>query len=162
MGYLSEKYSYVNGLVDGLGLDKDKKETKVINAMLELLDDMAITIEELEESRDETDELLDEIDNDLAELEETVYEDDSYTYDKDDDQETLTFGEVECPECGALINLDANLFDASGDQFTCPSCGEDIDVEWDYDEDDEMSCGCGCGEGHFSDDDDSDSDMSEE
>ena len=47
MGYLSERYNYPKGLADGLELNKDSKEGKVIIAMLELLDDMVLTIEDL-------------------------------------------------------------------------------------------------------------------
>ena len=37
----SERASYIRGLMDGLELDPAAKETKVFNAMVELLDDPA-------------------------------------------------------------------------------------------------------------------------
>jgi len=133
MGYLSERYHYVKGLVDGLDLGNDTKEAKIINAILELLDDMVISIEELEESRDEMNEMLDEIDEDLADLEDAVY-------GSEEDEEAIDFGEAECPECGALINIDSSLFTEDGDKIICPSCNKEIDVEWDYEDEDEC-CG---------------------
>lgn len=140
MGFLSERYNYLKGLADGLELNKDSKEGKVIIAMLELLDDMVLTIEDLEDSRDEINEMLDEIDEDLANLEDAVY-------GEEDDSDSVDFGEAECPECGALINLDYSLFSEDGDKITCPSCNKEIDVEWDYYCDDE----CGCDESDVSD-----------
>ena len=36
-----EKVSYIRGLAEGLELDGSKKEVKVLNAVIDLLDDMA-------------------------------------------------------------------------------------------------------------------------
>lgn len=38
---LTEKTAYIKGLVEGLELNADEKEVKVINAIIGLLDDMA-------------------------------------------------------------------------------------------------------------------------
>ena len=38
---LTEKISYIRGLCDGLELDESKPEVKVLNAIVDLLDDMA-------------------------------------------------------------------------------------------------------------------------
>ena len=59
MGYLSERISYIRGLADGLELGEESKEAKVISAMIELLDDMAFSVEELEEQQDLINEDLD-------------------------------------------------------------------------------------------------------
>ena len=47
---LTEKTAYIKGLVEGLELNADEKEVKVINAIIGLLDDMALTVSDLEES----------------------------------------------------------------------------------------------------------------
>ena len=44
---ITEKVAYVRGLMEGLDLDADKKEVKVLNAVIELMDDMAATVSEL-------------------------------------------------------------------------------------------------------------------
>ena len=41
----SERASYIRGLMDGLELDPAAKETKVFNAMVELLDDLCLSME---------------------------------------------------------------------------------------------------------------------
>lgn len=137
----SERASYIRGLMEGLELDPKAKETKVLNAMLELLDDLCISVEELEDGFEELSEEMDEIDEDLGSLEEEYYglDDDMSCHCHDgDDFEDACF-EVTCPSCGDTIELnDAMLEEGS---ITCPNCGETL--EFDFDDDDE-DCGCGC------------------
>lgn len=45
-----ERVAYIRGLAEGLELDTDKKEVKVLDAMLTLLEDMALSISDLEEA----------------------------------------------------------------------------------------------------------------
>ena len=45
---LTEKSAYISGYCDGMELDKDSKEGKVIAALTELISEMAVAIEELE------------------------------------------------------------------------------------------------------------------
>ena len=66
---MTEKVAYIRGLAEGLELDENKKEVKVLNAMLELLDDMAATVSELEEGYQDMADQLDEVDADLGDLE---------------------------------------------------------------------------------------------
>ena len=46
-----ERVAYIRGLAEGLELDTDKKEVKVLDAMLTLLEDMALSISDLEIGR---------------------------------------------------------------------------------------------------------------
>ena len=50
---LTEKISYIRGLCDGLELDESKPEVKVLNAIVDLLDDMAFEVSDMEELYDE-------------------------------------------------------------------------------------------------------------
>ena len=45
----TEKVAYIRGLAEGLELDDNKKEVKVLNAIIELLDDMAMSLADLED-----------------------------------------------------------------------------------------------------------------
>ena len=63
---LTEKVAYLKGLAEGLNLDENAKETKLFNAMFEILEEMALTVNE--------------IDEDLADVEDILFEDD----DEDD------------------------------------------------------------------------------
>ena len=78
---LTEKAAYIKGLADGLNLDADKPETKIINALLDLVDDMALSVCDLEDELALVGEQVDAVDEDLNALEEDFYEE----WDDEDD-----------------------------------------------------------------------------
>ena len=41
---LTEKIAYIRGLCEGLNLDESKPEVKVMNAIIDLLDDMSYSV----------------------------------------------------------------------------------------------------------------------
>ena len=86
MNELSKKASYIKGLADGLELNKDSNEGKIITQLLELVGEMADEIEELQGGLAETDELVDEMSGDLLDLLQEVYDDED---DEDDDYDDL-------------------------------------------------------------------------
>lgn len=47
---LSEKIAYIKGLTDGLKLDTEKDEVKVINALVDLLEDLTVKVQDLDAS----------------------------------------------------------------------------------------------------------------
>ena len=110
---LTEKISYIRGLCDGLELDESKPEVKVLNAIVDLLDDMAFEVSDMEELYDELSAQVDEIDQDLADVESDVYDDEDYDiedYDDEDDDydfddEENPFYEVTCDSCGQKLNV---------------------------------------------------------
>ncbi len=140
----SERASYIRGLMEGLELDPKAKETKVLNAMVELLDDLCVSVEELEDGFDLLSEQVDEIDEDLGNVEEDFYGLDDecgcghHHGDFDDEFEAT----ATCPSCGKVIHLTDEMLDE--ESIVCPNCGET--VEFDFSDDDD--CGCGCGEYH--------------
>ena len=67
---LTEKVSYLKGLMEGLSIDESTPEGKLFTAVLDLLDDMALTVTELENSVTEMEELVDIFDEDLGAVEE--------------------------------------------------------------------------------------------
>ena len=66
---VTEKVAYLKGLAEGLNLDESKPETKVIKAMMDVLDDLALSVSDLEDGVDLISEQLDAVDEDLDELE---------------------------------------------------------------------------------------------
>ena len=140
----SERASYIRGLMDGLELDPNAKETKVLNAMIELLDDLCLSMEELEDGFAELGEQVDEIDEDLGTLEEDYYDlddDCGCGHHHDDDFDDAVF-EVTCPSCGDTIELNDEMLEEGS--IVCPGCGETL--EFDFDDDD--CCDCGCSDCH--------------
>ena len=85
----SEKVAFIKGLMEGLALDASKPETKVLNLMAEVLEELAASNNALIEENIKLKEYIEEIDEDLGTLEEVVYteddDDDYYDYDDDDD-----------------------------------------------------------------------------
>ena len=142
---VTEKVAYLKGLAEGLALDAAKPETKIINAMLDVLDELALTVTDLEDGMDLISEQLDAVDEDLDELESFVYEelDDCDCCDDDDcdcgccgdDEE---YYDVECPSCGEVICVDGEILDEGS--INCPNCNELLEFEIDCD------CDCDCDE----------------
>ena len=71
---ITERAAYIKGLAEGLGIDDSTKEGKVINALVNAFDDMALTVSDLEAQIDELSEQVDTIDEDLGSLEQDFYE----------------------------------------------------------------------------------------
>ena len=142
----SERDSYIRGLMDGLELDPTAKETKVLNAMVELLDDLCLSVEELEDGFAELSEQVEEIDEDLGNVEEDFYElEGGCSCHHHHHHEGLDDGaefEVTCPSCGDIIELTDDLLEEGS--IVCPGCGETLEFDFDDDEDE---CGCGCHHG---------------
>ena len=59
----SEKAAYIRGLMEGMDLDPNAKETKLFNAIVDLLDDLSLSVEEMEDAYDELSGQVDEIDD---------------------------------------------------------------------------------------------------
>ena len=127
---ITEKVAYLKGLMEGLDLDKTTKEGKVLDAMADILEDLALTV------ADNCDQ-IDAIDEDLESLEEYVY--DEFDFDEDgyddifgDDEEGEY--EFECPNCHEVVFIDESVFD-EGKEIECPNCGAKL--EGFYEEEDE-------------------------
>lgn len=112
---ISEKVAYLKGLAEGLNLDTEKsKEGKLISVMIGILEELAMSVEDLEENALNLGEEIDVLSDDLADVEEAVFDEDGEDYDDD-------WFEVECPTCGADILVDDDaLVDG---EVECPSCG---------------------------------------
>ena len=80
---ISEKVAYLKGLAEGLALDTDTKEGKLIAAIIDVLDDMAEKFVDLEDELCDVEDGLDAVSDDLSDVEEALYEMD----DEDDEDE---------------------------------------------------------------------------
>ena len=47
---LAEKAAYLKGLIDGIKLDTEKDENRLLKAVVDLLQDMAVSIDDLEDN----------------------------------------------------------------------------------------------------------------
>lgn len=135
----TEALGYLKGLIDGLDLDDNKKETKVFKAIIEVLENLNEDVLDITEELDIVEEQLDDIDGDLAAVEEAVYDDDECFdcsgCDYDDDMEEYEEYEISCPSCNAEITVDENtVLEGS---FECPNCGEILNFEFEEDDEEE-------------------------
>ena len=138
----SERAAYIRGLMEGLDLDPNAKETKLFNAVVDLLDDLCLSVEEMEDAYDELSGQVDEIDEDLGELEEAYYELDDEDFEDenwDDEDDDECYFEVTCPSCGDTIQLNGEMLEEGS--MECPNCGENLEFDFD---DEEEACDCGC------------------
>ncbi len=129
---ITEKVAYLKGLAEGLKINDDKPEGKLLLAMIDVLDDMALTVDDLDNEIAEMVEIIDEIDQDLGEVEGDIYGDDDDEEDFcegcdgcDEDDEELY--EVECPTCGDIICINEEMLEEG--EMDCPNCGELLEFE---------------------------------
>ena len=149
---ISEKAAYLKGLMDGLNLDTEKAEGKMIAAIVDLMGDVTKRLTDVEETTIAISDELDEIEEDLDAIEDFILDEDEddYDYDYDDDDEDdyeddedfddegFDFGdedsiiyEVECA-CGNIINFDEETLEAGS--IVCDNCGENLEFTFEDEE----------------------------
>ena len=114
---ISEKVAYLKGLAEGLDLDTEKsKEGKLISVMIGILEEIGLSIEDLEENTVALGEEIDALSDDLADVESIVYDEEE---DDEDEDEEDGF-EVECPNCDEPLFIgDDELAEGV---VVCPNC----------------------------------------
>ena len=151
---ICEKAAYLKGLMDGLNLDTEKAEGKMISAIVDLLGDVTRRLADVEETTIAISDELDEIEEDLDAIEDYILdeeddedEDDFEDWDEDLDDEDFDdegfdFGdedsiiyEVECA-CGEVINFDEETLEKGS--MKCPKCGELLEFSVEDDEEEEL------------------------
>ncbi|MCI8912688.1 MAG: hypothetical protein HFF38_00975 [Lawsonibacter sp.] len=125
---ISEKVAYLKGLAEGLDLDTVKsKEGKLISVMIGILEELAMSVEDLEENALNLGDEIDVLSDDLSDVEDVVF----------DEEEDGDWFEVECPTCGADILVDDDALTEG--EVECPACGTRYAMELTDDgEDDEV------------------------
>ena len=152
---INEKAAYLKGLMEGLQLDTEKAEGKMIAAMVDLLGDLSKKLTNVEDTTIAISDELDEIEEDLDAIEDFImdededdYEDDDYDdedfedYDDEDfDEEGFDFGdedttiyEVKCV-CGNVIAFDEETLEEGS--IVCDECGETLEFTFEDEDEDE-------------------------
>ena len=148
---ISEKAAYLKGLMDGLNLDTEKAEGKMISAIVDLLGDVTKKLTDVENTTIAISDELDEIEEDLDAIEDYIldeededyeddYEDDFDEYEDEDEygdegfdygDEESTIYEVKCT-CGNVINFDEETLEEGS--IICDKCGETLEFTFDDEE----------------------------
>ena len=132
---ITEKSAYLKGLADGMNLDTEKAEGKLIAGLLDLVSDIATTVETLDEDYAELADYVDELDSDLGDLEEYVYLEDEDEDEVGCDEYEDCDGECEgccgCDDLDDLEELDGeeDIFDLDEEGMRCimcDNCGDTI------------------------------------
>jgi len=122
---ISEKVAYLKGLAEGLKLDEETKEGKLIAAIIDVLDAMAEEFTDVEDEIMELEDGLDAVSDDLSDVEETLYFalDDDEEDDEDDDEVFVTT----CPECEEEVVFDESVLEDG--EVICPNCGAKLEFD---------------------------------
>lgn len=141
METLSSKAAYLKGLADGMELDESSKKVKLMKAIIDVVNDIAASVDEqieltadLSEEVEDIQEHVDAVDEDLAEVEDAVddlYYGDDYEDDYFDDDDELDIDdddeyEICCPECEKTFTFKGEDL-ALDEPIECPYCGCNID-----------------------------------
>ena len=128
---ITEKVAYLKGLLEGMELDTSKKEGKLLAAIIDILDDIALEIEDLKDYTDELAEGLDAVSDDLEDVEDVLFEDeDEDEYDEEDfdelDEDEDCYAST-CPTCEEEIFFDESILEDG--EVICPNCGEKLEFD---------------------------------
>lgn len=134
----TEALGYLKGLLDGLDLDDNKKETKIFRAIIDVLENLNEDVLDITEEIDAIEEQCDIMSDDLEDLEDVVYSDDfpcagcdgCDDWD-DDDYEEGEYGIV-CPNCDEEFIVDEATVEEGS--VECPNCGEILSLEVEIEE----------------------------
>ena len=143
---ISEKVAYLKGLAKGLDIS-DSKNGQLFEVIIDILDDIASNLAEIEDNALDLGEEIDVLSDDLEAVEKVVYEDededDEAEEDDEDDSEGCCCGgcgsceddeyplffEVTCPSCENTITIDEDVLNLGTIQ--CPNCGEMLEFDLD-------------------------------
>lgn len=145
---ITEKSAYLKGLMDGLNLNTQSDEGKMIAAIVDLLGDVTQRMTDIEETTIAISDELDEIEEDLDAIEDFIMDeedddcfdelDDEDWDEEEDEEEGFDFGdeettiyEVECA-CGEIIDFDEETLEKGS--IACPNCGETLEFSLEDDE----------------------------
>ena len=130
---ISEKVAYLKGLAEGMKLDtEESKEGKLISVMIGILEEVGLSIEDMEDNMEAMGEEIDAISDDLSDVEKVVFDEDDEDEDDEDEcgcDEDDDFFEVECPNCGEELVIDEDVLEAG--TVECPNCKEPLVIDED-------------------------------
>ena len=164
MSRIGEKVAYLKGLAEGLGVNAETEQGRLMLAMIDTMEALAGKCEETDERVSELSEYVEEIDSDVSDLEEVLfsededdeddwdedyedYEDDEDYYDPEEDdsedeeepEEGFDFGDEDSTiyevECACGNVIDFDEEVLESGSIVCPKCGETLEFSFEDEED---------------------------
>ena len=145
---ISEKVAYLKGLMEGMNLNADSNEGKLFLAIADVLDEIALEVEDLTDEVMELGDGLDVISDELIglkavdengeEMEEFVPPEEAlmekliqvvrtrFTDEEDEDDEEECYATT-CPECEEEIFFDDSVLEDG--KVECPNCGATLEFD---------------------------------
>ena len=99
------------------------KEGKLIAAIIDVLDDMALELADMQDEQCDLEDGLDAVSEDLADVESLIYEE----LDDEEDEEDEDCYETTCPTCEEAIYFDDSILEEG--EIICPNCGEKLEFD---------------------------------
>ena len=134
---ITEKVAYLKGLMEGMKIDTETNEGKILSAMVDILEDIGLELEDLWNAQGELEDGLDVVSDDLEDIEDIVYdEDDEESFDDEDEEDVYEYEEPEededcyattCPTCEETIYFDESVLEDG--EVICPNCGEKLEFD---------------------------------
>ncbi len=128
MSELTNRAAYLKGLAEGMNLNKETCEGKLISEIIDFLNDAAAEICAIDNEQGFIADKLDDMDEEIEVLGNEVFDefyDDDDDYDYDDEEEFT----IKCRECGDEITVTHD--DLLEGEVTCPNCGTVIEFDFD-------------------------------
>ena len=125
---ITEKVAYLKGLMEGMKIDTETNEGKILSAMVDILEDIGLELEDLWNAKGELEDGLDVVSDDLEDIEDIVYDEDDedesfddeyYEDDAEDDEDCYA---TTCPTCEETIYFDESVLEDG--EVICTNCGE--------------------------------------
>ncbi len=119
---ISEKVAYIKGISELVNIE-DPAKRKLIDAIVDVLGDIAKTVSDLQDETEYLDSYIEEIDEDLGAVEELLIDDE----DEDDEDEC----DYDCDNCDRCVDCDEEDCERFADcaEVVCPSCGENVYID---------------------------------
>ena len=128
---ITERVAYLKGLAEGMELDTDKKVGKLLAAIIDVLDDVALELEDIKDEQNELYDGLDAVSDDLEDVEDLLYGEDEEgeepEYELDDLGEDEDCYATTCPTCEETIYFDESVLEDG--EVLCPNCGEKLEFD---------------------------------
>lgn len=127
---ITEKVAYLKGLAEGMELDTEKKQGKLLAAIIDVLEDIALELADIQDAQEELGDGLDAVSDDLEDVEDLLFGEDE---DQDSEYELDDLGEDEdcyattCPTCEETIYFDESVLEDG--EVICPNCGEKLEFD---------------------------------
>lgn len=131
MAEFTNRAAYLKGLADGMKLDTETNEGRLIMELIDMVGDMAAEIEALDDEQGFIADQLDELEEEVELIGDEVFDECDCDCDCCDDDDEF---QICCEACGKDIIVSTE--DLMDGEILCPYCGETIEFDFE--------CDCDC------------------